>query len=95
MYYLGKLKRRMYLAHIEQEKLPVAGEPLYASHSDSGQGAGQVVMASPAAKGGVDLLMVCPVNLVEAGPITLGSPNGAELQLLPLPYDVPLERKAN
>jgi hypothetical protein len=95
MYYLGKLKRRMYLAHLDQEKLPVAGESLYVGHSDSGQGAGQVVMASPAAKGGVDLLMVCPVNLVEAGPITLGSPDGAVLQVLALPYEVPLERRVN
>jgi len=95
MYYLGKLKRRMYLAHVQQDQRPAAGDPLFASHSDSGQGAGQVVMASPAVDGGYDLLMVCPVSVIDAGPVVLGSENGPKLKVLPLPYDVPLERKAS
>lgn len=94
MYYLGKLKRRMYLAHMEENHCPLPGEALFAGHSDSGQGAGQVVMASQAINGGCDMLVVCPVNIVDAGPIQLGSVEGPELQILPLPYEVPLERKA-
>lgn len=93
MYYLGKLKRRMYLAHADRDVCPDPGDALFVRDSDSGQGAGQVVMASPAAMGGIDLLMVCPVSLVDAGPITLDSPDGPELHLQTLPYDVPLERK--
>jgi hypothetical protein len=94
MYYLGKLKRRMYLAHAEQDTPPAAGDELFASHSDSGQGAGRVVMASPAHGGGVDLLIVAPVSVVEGGPLHIGSAEGAPLEIIPLPYDVPLERKA-
>ncbi|MGD8999288.1 MAG: folate-binding protein YgfZ [Granulosicoccaceae bacterium] len=93
MYYLGKLKRRMYLAHAEQDTPPAPGDELFASSND--QGAGRVVMASPAHGGGVDLLFVAPISNVEAGPLHIGSAEGTALEILPLPYDVPLERKAS
>lgn len=95
MYYLGKLKRRMYFAHTQADVCPVAADPLFAADSDSGQGAGQVVTASPAAEGGYDLLLVCPVSIVDSGPIRLGSANGPEVEIRQLPYDVPLEREAS
>jgi folate-binding protein YgfZ len=95
MYYLGKLKRRMFLAHASLDTPPSPGEALYAGHSESGQGAGRVVMASPARGGGVDLLFVAPVTDVEGGPLHLGSAEGPVLDIMPLPYEVPLERKAS
>lgn len=94
MYYLGKLKRRMYLARATQGTCPNPGDPLYTEHSDSSQGAGQVVMASPSLQG-IDLLIVAPVSNVEAGPLHLESTDGPELAILPLPYEVPLERVAS
>lgn len=94
MYYLGKLKRRMYRAHAEQTACPAPGQPLFAAQSDSGQYAGQVVMASPAGTG-IDLLIVAPVSVIEAGPVHLDSADGPCLEILPLPYEVPLERIAS
>ena len=85
----------MYLAHVEVDSCPLPGDALFAAHSDSGQGAGQVVMASPAANGGFDLLVVCPVNIVDKDSIQLGSAEGPLLDFKPLPYEVPLERKAS
>ena len=48
MQYLGKLKRRMYLAHVESDTRPRPGDELFAAGSTSGQGAGKVVDARPA-----------------------------------------------
>ena len=85
MQYLGSLKRRMYLAHIEADEV-AAGDPLYAETSRSGQGAGRVVSAQPAPEGGYDLLVVAEISCAEEGHLQLGDANGAPLQLRALPY---------
>jgi tRNA-modifying protein YgfZ len=78
--YLGKLKRRMFVAHGSG----IAPEP----GSDvvpAGGGApcGQVVMAAPDGAGGFDALFESQVAAVEAGPLEAA---GATLVLRPLPY---------
>lgn len=87
-HYLGRLKRRMYLAHVDDSALPVAGAELY-SRDLEGQAAGAVVNAAPAPGGGVDLLAVIQTGSVGAHPIHLGAPGGPVLRLEPLPYAVP------
>lgn len=87
MQYLGKLKRRMYLAHVDGEKAPQAGDELFSPLSDSGQGAGRVVEAQAAPGGGYDLLVVAEIAGVDADQLFL-SEVGAKLSWLSLPYEL-------
>jgi folate-binding protein YgfZ len=86
MQYLGKLKRRMYLAHVEAETLPRPGDELYSASSTSEQGTGRVVDAQAAPQGGYDLLAVVEIASAEGAGVHLGAPDGPELQLRPPPY---------
>jgi folate-binding protein YgfZ len=88
MHYLGKLKRRMYLAHVDTDTRPQEGESVYASISKSAQGTGKIVNVSPAPDGGFDLLAVIEISSVEAGEIHLGDVSGPTLQFMDLPYEV-------
>jgi hypothetical protein len=86
MQYLGKLKRRMYLAHVDTGTLPAPGDELFAADSASGQGAGKVVDAQPAPEGGYDLLAVVEIASADAGDVRLRGPGGPRLAFMPLPY---------
>jgi len=86
MHYLGKLKRRMYRAHVDIEDVPAAGDLLFAAGEEAS--AGKVVLAQAAPQGGVDLLAVLQISNVEAGDIHLQTANGPKLEFLDLPYDV-------
>lgn len=81
--YLGKLKRRMYLAHVEATA--EAGHELY-SPDLPGQACGLVANAAPAPDGGTDLLAVLQVSSREGGEVHLGSADGPRLAFKPLPY---------
>ena len=86
MQYLGKLKRRMYLAHVQSTKRPLPGEELFAPSDESGQGTGKVVDAQPAPEGGYDLLAVLQISAAEVGDVHLDDEQGPLLSLKPLPY---------
>jgi len=86
MQYLGKLKRRMYLAHVEGPAQ--AGDELY-SEEMSGQSCGMVVNAAAAPDGGYDLLAVVQISSHDAHPVHLGSLDGEVLQFEALPYSLP------
>ena len=86
MQYLGKLKRRMYLAHIEGTAK--AGDELY-SEEMAGQACGMVVNAAAAPDGGSDLLAVVQISSHDGHPVHLGSQEGAQLEFQPLPYALP------
>jgi folate-binding protein YgfZ len=86
MQYLGKLKRRMYLAHVECKTRPIPGDPLFSPSSQSGQGDGNIVDAQPSPGGGFDLLAVIPIDSVEANDVRVGSADGPLLQFHDLPY---------
>jgi folate-binding protein YgfZ len=88
MKYLGKLKRRMFLAHVDTETPPRPGDELFSSCSQSGQGAGKVVDAQHAPEGGYDLLAVAEISLAKAGDLHLLDTGGPGLQLMELPYSV-------
>jgi folate-binding protein YgfZ len=94
MHYLGKLKRRMYRAYIDTETAPRIGEEVFAPDSGSGQGTGRIVMSSPEANGGFEVLAVVQVSSVEQGDVHLQSVDGPKLDFISLPYEVPLEREA-
>lgn len=87
--YLGKLKRRMYLAHLDGNEAPAAGDSLYTPDMD-GQVSGMVVNAAPAPGGGFDLLAVAQIESVATNqPIHWKSADGPVLSLKPLPYTLP------
>ncbi|HHH39850.1 MAG TPA: folate-binding protein [Sedimenticola sp.] len=90
MRYLGKLKRRMYLAHVETDQPPHPGDPVFSRTSQSGQGAGKVVDARPTPDGGYDLLVVAEIALAEADDLHLLAEDGPILRLQSLPY--PMEQ---
>lgn len=85
MQYLGKLKRRMYLAHVRSETAPLPGDELFAEGSTSGQGAGKVVDAQ-ASGDGYDLLAVIEIESAEEQTVHLGT-DGPKLEISELPYE--------
>lgn len=82
--YLGKVKRRMYLAHLDSDSAPQPGDELFGSEP----AAGMVVNVQPAPAGGYDLLAVIPTGSVEDGTVNFKSPEGPALRFLPLPYPI-------
>ena len=83
MQYLGKLKRRMYFAHVNGEAR--AGDELYSAEME-GQSCGMVANASPAPKGGYDLLAVVQISSHDGHTVHLGALGGEALAFQPLPY---------
>jgi folate-binding protein YgfZ len=87
--YLGKLKRRMYLAHVDGNDAPTAGDNLYTPDME-GQSSGMVVNAAPAPDGGFDLLAVAQIESVAANqPIHWKAVDGPVLSLKAQPYVLP------
>lgn len=88
MQYLGKLKRRMYRVHIDDE-CPAPGTEVFSPSSESGQGAGRIVDAAPAPEGGFEALAVVQISSAEADDLRLRDAQGPALRLLDLPYAFP------
>jgi folate-binding protein YgfZ len=88
MHYLGKPKRRMYLAHVDSSAAPQAGDELFSMELE-GQACGMVVNSAPAPGGGYDLLAVVQIASRDAFPVHVGALTGARLQFQPLPYPIP------
>jgi hypothetical protein len=82
--YLGKVKRRLYLAHVDSDSAPQPGDELFGAEPT----AGMVVNVQPAPGGGYDLLAVIPTASVEAGAVHFKSAEGPALHFLPLPYSI-------
>jgi folate-binding protein YgfZ len=87
MQYLGKPKRRLFLAHVDAATSPASGETLVADDAGD-QSAGTVVNVAPAPEGGFDLLAVVQTASADGGTVRLGSPAGPALRFRPLPYPV-------
>ena len=88
MQYLGKLKRRMYHAHVETDDVPKAGETLESPQSSSGQGAGRIVSAAPSPEGGYELLIVTEIESAENGTLHLTGNEDASISIAELPYSM-------
>jgi folate-binding protein YgfZ len=94
MHYLGKLKQRTFLAHVESETAPQPNDSLY-SDDFSGQSSGSIVNAALAPNGGYDVLATLHINTVNSlQKVHLNTQDGAVLNFLELPYSFPIE-KAN
>ncbi len=86
MHYLGKLKRRMYRAHVETDDQPRPGDEIASPQSSSGQGAGKIVTAAPAPEGGYELLIVAEIEAAESGQLHLKERSDKILAIKTLPY---------
>jgi len=85
--HLGKIKRRLYLAHIDTDNAPQPGDHLFGQEAE-GQVGGKIVNARQAPEGGYDVLAVIPVASIHAGNVHWRSADGPVLKTLPLPYPV-------
>ncbi|MBW8078711.1 MAG: folate-binding protein [Gallionella sp.] len=85
MHYLGKLKRRMYLAHLTGDAVPQAGEELFSADM-AGQASGMIANAAPAPNGGYDILAV--IQTASAESTTVHTASGVALEFLTLPYTI-------
>ena len=87
-HYLGKLKRRMYLAHIDTADVPQAGDELFSADME-GQASGMIVNVAPSPAGGYDALAVVQMSSQETQAIHWKSLQGEMLKFSPLPYALP------
>ena len=81
--FLGKIKRRMYLANICTKEFISAGDELYSTKK---QVCGMVVNATPSPEGGYDVLAVIQTDSVKNENIYWKETKGPTLKILPLPY---------
>jgi folate-binding protein YgfZ len=84
--YLGRLKERMHLFHVDGPPSPPATKIYGAVFGD--QACGTVVNAAAAPDGGSDLLAILQLSALD-GALRVGSPIGPALAPLPLPYAIP------
>jgi folate-binding protein YgfZ len=81
--FLGKIKRRMYLANICTKEPISAGDELY---SNKKQVCGMVVNAAPSPEGGYDVLAVIQTDSAKNENIYWKDLKGPMLKIMPLPY---------
>lgn len=86
-HYLGKLKRRMYRAHVNGTSAPQAGDPVFSADLGD-QASGMVVNAAPAPGGGFDVLASIQISSASTESLHWKTPYGELLTLQPLPYPV-------
>lgn len=79
----GTLKRRAYLVHCDHAM--AAGDEVFGT-ADGTQSCGTVAQAAASPGGGFDAVVSMQVAAALAGGLTLGTPDGAAVDLLALPY---------
>ena len=87
--HLGKVKRRMFLARVDNGAgvVPGPGDDIF-SDDIPGQASGMVVNAQPAPEGGYDMLAVVHLSSRDGATVHLRSADGPVLRFLDLPYSV-------
>ena len=88
MQYLGKLKKRMYRAHVDSVSAIQPGEALFSGSSDNTQSIGNIVNAYISPNGGYDVLAVIQITEADTGKVRLGDKNGSILEINELPYSL-------
>lgn len=86
--YLGKLKRRMFLAHIATGKTVKTGDALYSTDMND-QSSGNIVNTVSSPEGGFDVLAVIQQSSVDTCTIHWQSLQGPVLRIKSLPYTLP------
>jgi folate-binding protein YgfZ len=88
MQYLGKLKRRMYLAELETDQLPRPGDELVATGKSEVDGSGKVVDAEFDPEGLCHCLYVAQIAKADAGELHLLSQPEIRIRNVDLPYSL-------
>ena len=86
MQYLGKLKRRMFLARIETDTLPAPGDDLVTSGKTVADGSGKVVDAEFDQDGICHCLYIAQISKAESGSLQLLKQPGSRIENVDLPY---------
>jgi folate-binding protein YgfZ len=89
MQYLGKLKRRMFLATIETDQLPQPGDDLVQKGRTEADGSGKIVDAAFDSAGLCHCLYIAQIARAEAGELELLSQPGKPIHNAELPYPPP------
>ena len=88
MQYLGKLKRRMYLAELETDRLPLPGDELVEAGKTDVDGSGKVVDAEFDPQGICHCLYVARIARADAGNLRLLNQPETRIQNVELPYSL-------
>ena len=83
--YLGKLKKRLYLAEITTENPIEVGTDLFES-GDNQQSVGKIVSSAHNLKGAISVLVVLRISATSNQPLFLENKSGPQIELLDLPY---------
>lgn len=86
MQYLGKLKRRMFLARIETDTLPAPGDDLVTSGKTVADGSGKVVDAEFDQDGNCHCLYIAQISKAESGSLQLLKQPESRIENVDLPY---------
>jgi tRNA-modifying protein YgfZ len=88
MQYLGKLKRRMFLARLDSDELPAPGDELVCEGKTEVDGSGMIVDAEMDQDGVCHCLYVARIDRAEAGNLRLLKQPRAKIENLELPYSI-------
>ena len=86
MQYLGKLKRRMFLARIETDTLPLPGDELVNQGKTDIDGSGKVVDAEFDQDGVCHCLYIAQISKADAGTLQLLNQSQSRIENVELPY---------
>jgi len=86
-HYRGRVKRRMFRAAVTPAMAVEPATPIYTAEAE--QPVGQVVDAVASIAGQTEMLLVLQLEQSKNRKLHLASSTGAEINLLPLPYDLP------
>jgi len=89
MQYLGKLKRRMFLAELDTDRLPAPGDELVAADKTEADGSGMVVDAEFDSRGLCHCLYVAQIARAGAGKLRLLDQPAVAIRNVDLPYPPP------
>jgi folate-binding protein YgfZ len=92
MHYLGKLKRRMFLASLETDICPLPGDPITKNGANEADGSGKVVDAISDKNGLCHCLYVAQINKATNNELSLLGQPQIKMNRVELPYSgVPAE----
>ena len=86
--YLGKVKRRMYRAHVDSSHSIAPGDSLFSADTRD-QACGMIVNAAPCPAGGTDVLAVIQTDSMKMNEVHWKTPSGPTLVIQSLPYPIP------
>ena len=93
LHYLGNASRRMFRIEAPTDQEINPGDDIYQSESDSNQAIGSVVSAIKENAEKFAGLAILRIEAAQQNKILVGSPTGIPATIMPLPYEVPTEKK--